>query len=101
MEAWRRAIAFIPGSRACAPAGMSYTNLLFHQRTLALRQRLGRIFRRDGRDQLVIVPWPLRFFGLLHLEQVGRDDMAAVGTQLSLAEHGVVSWDFLHFGDDL
>src|SRR3569832_1832881 len=75
--------------------------LLLHQRTLALRKRLGGIVRRNRGDQIVIVPRILRLFRLLHLEQIGRNETAAVGAKRPLAEQGIVGFDFLHLGDDL
>ena len=78
-----------------------YFFLLLHQRALAGLERLGGIFRRDRGDQLVVVPRSLRLFRLLHLEQIGRDDAAAVGAQRALAEQRIVGRHFLHLGDDL
>src|ERR1700723_3041298 len=49
------------------------------ERALAQRQGLGGIVRRDRRDQPVVVPRIFRLFRLLHLEQIGRNEMAAVG----------------------
>ena len=74
---------------------------LLHQRTLAGFERLGGVFGRDRGDLLVIVPRSLRLFRLLHLEQIGRDETAAVGAQRALAEQRIVGRQFLHLGDDL
>lgn len=68
--------------------------LLLHQRAIAGFERLGRVFRRDGGDQLVVVPGIFRLFRLFHLEQIGRNDAAAVGAQRALAEQRIVSRDF-------
>src|SRR5262245_36383727 len=81
--------------------GITATRSLFHQRALAGLEWLGRIVRRDGGDQLVIVPRIFRFLRLLHLEQVGRDNAPSVDPQRALAEQRIVRRDFLHLGDDL
>jgi DHA1 family tetracycline resistance protein-like MFS transporter len=75
--------------------------LLLHQRAVAGLKRLSRIFRRDRSKQLVIVPRALRFFRLLHLEQIGRDQTAAVGADRAVAEQRVVGREFLHLGHHL
>src|SRR5215813_9185421 len=90
----------IPGSRFARP-GMTATRSFLHQRALAGLERLGRVFRRNRRDQLVIVPRTLRLLRLLHLEQIGRNDAAAVGAQRALAEQGIVGRQLLHLGDNL
>src|SRR3984885_2274139 len=75
--------------------------LFLDERALAQSQRLGGVIRRNRRDQSVVVPRIFRLFRLLHLEQIGRNEMAAVGAERGLAEHGIVGRNFLHPGDDL
>src|SRR5450631_4580677 len=75
--------------------------LFLHQRTLAGFERLGGIFRRDGGDGLVVVPGVFRLLGLFHLEQIGRNDPAAIDPQGALAEQRIVGREFLHLGDHL
>jgi len=60
--------------------------LLLDQRALAFAERAGGFFRRDGRDQFVIVPGIFRFLRLLDLEQIGWKHLAAVGSDGALAK---------------
>src|ERR1700704_5877173 len=83
----------------CDPAGAN--SLLLHQRALAFAERPCSLLRRDRRDQLVVIPGILRFFGLLDLEQIGRKHLATVGANGALAEQDVVGRQLLHLGDDL
>src|ERR1700693_1239992 len=79
----------IPGLVLTHQPGMTATQSLLQQRAIARLERLGRVFRRDYRDLLVVVPGVFRLLGLLHLEQIGRDQAAAVGPQRALAEQGI------------
>ena len=56
---------------------------------------------RDRGADLVVVARALRLGRLLHLEQVGRVDLAAVGADRALAEQRVVGRHRLHLRDDL
>src|SRR5262249_31772079 len=67
----------IPGS--LSRPGMTATRSLLYQRAGAFRKRTEGLVGRRGADQLVIVPRPLGFFGLLDLEQIGRVKLATVG----------------------
>jgi hypothetical protein len=55
-------------------------------RTLAVLHRSERLVGRDGGNQLIIITWILRFFGLLHLEEIGGMYLATVGTNVAFAE---------------
>src|SRR5258708_823863 len=48
------------------------------QRAIAFGEWTERVFGRQGRDKLVDIARSPALFGLLHLEQVGRMDFAAV-----------------------
>src|SRR5262245_30877288 len=61
-------------------------SLAAHERAAAFRQRAERLIGRDGGAHLEVVPWALRFRRLLHLDQVHRVDLAAVGTHRAPAE---------------
>ncbi len=56
---------------------------------------------RNRADQLVEIPGVFRFRRLLHLEQIGRMDRAAVGLDLALAEQRIVGRDRFHLVHDL
>src|SRR2546430_13191294 len=84
----RRKLAFAHPTLPVTPS-------LLHQRTLAGFERLGGVFRRDRGDLLVVIPWSLRLVRLLHLEQIGQDEAAAVGAQRALAEQRIVGRQFL------
>ena len=73
---------------------------LLQHRADALLERDEGFRRRDGGDEVVIVPRILRVRRLLHLEQIGRVDLAAVGADRALAEQRIVGRHFLHLGDD-
>src|ERR1051325_7231667 len=57
-----------------------------HQRAVAVLERTERFIRRNGRAQVIEVARILRLGWLLHLEQIGRVDLAAVGADGALAE---------------
>src|SRR5690348_7145559 len=63
---------------------------------VAFAQRPVRIGARRRRYQLVVVPRPLAFRGLLHLEQTGWRQIAAVLADRRLAEAVVVDRQLLH-----
>src|ERR1700731_107704 len=68
------------------------------QRAMAVLERPERLVGRNGGQQLVEVARILRFRRRLHLEQIGRVDLAAVGADRALAEQGVVGRQLLHLG---
>src|SRR5262249_28569751 len=78
----------IPGS--LSRPGMTATRSLLYQRAGAFRKRTEGLVGRRGADQLVIVPWPLGFLGLLDLEEIGRVQLAAVDANGALAEQRIV-----------
>jgi hypothetical protein len=55
-------------------------------RALAILHRSERLVGRDGGKQFIIITWILRFFGLLHLEEIGGMYLATVGTNVAFAE---------------
>src|SRR5687768_7895623 len=70
-----------------------------HERAAALIKRTESLLRRDGRPELVIIPRTLRFFRLLHFEQIHRMDVPAVDADLALSEQPVLGRHLLHLGD--
>src|SRR5215472_5005152 len=68
-------------------------------RALAILHWSERLVGRDGGKQLIIITWILRFFRLLHLEEIGRMNLATVGTNVAFAEERIVSRHLLHLGD--
>src|SRR3982074_1406078 len=86
--------------RLCPPSARTTPSLL-HQRTLARLERFCCVLRCDRGDGLVVIPRIFRLLGLLYLEQIGRNDPAAVDPQRALAEQGIVGRNLLHPGDDL
>src|SRR6516225_6033733 len=72
----------------------------FDQRTIVLIERPPGLLGGNGGELLVIVPGTLALFGLLHLEQVHRMDLASVDAHAALAHQLVVGRQLLHFGDD-
>src|SRR5438132_6930792 len=93
LEAW---VAWSRGFTAPFPGW-----LLLRQRALALVERPERLLGRDGGAHLVVIPRALGLRGLLHLEEIHRMDLAAVGADGALAEEGVVGRHLLHLRDDL
>ena len=90
-----------PRLRVVAAPGTTATRSLLHQRALAgLRAAWPRLPARWSRPACNS-PTVLRLLRLLHLEQIGRDDAAAVGAQRALAEQRIVGRHLLHLGDDL
>src|SRR2546422_9198679 len=75
--------------------------LLLHERAVALVHRPERLLGRNRGAHLVVVPRALGLRRLLHLEQVDRMDLAAVGAHHTLAEDRIVGRQLLHLGDDL
>src|SRR5215475_4088477 len=101
IRSWpKSACGGMPRSGIIAAAGPRRP-LLLHERTVALVQRPEGLLRRNGRAQLVVVPRALGLRGLLHLEEVGGVNLAAVGPNRPLAEQGVVGGGRLHLLDDL
>src|SRR5262245_30381807 len=86
-------VATLPASRG------GINRLAADQRAAALVHRTERLVRRDGGTQLVEVPRALRLVRLLHLEEIHRMDLAAVGADFALAEQLVVGRHGLHLGD--
>src|SRR5215211_4401648 len=74
---------------------------LFHKLAAAFRKRPECLGRGDRREELVVVPGPLRFVRLLDLEEVHVVGDATIVTHLALAEQRIVRGHFLHFGYDL
>src|SRR5262249_10610808 len=72
-----------------------------YERTIAILQRPERLIGGNRRAGLVQIPFALRFGRLLHLEEIRRMDLAAVGAHRSLAEERIVGRHLLHLGDDL
>src|SRR5260221_10430478 len=66
------------------------------QRTIALVQRPERLFGRNARDGLEIIPVALRLLGRFHLQQVHRVDFAAVLPDSSFAEQRIVGSHRFH-----
>src|SRR5271166_3975267 len=77
------------GPLAAALPGLRLLLCCCHQRASALVQRPERLVDGDGRQELVVVPRPLRLFGLLHLEQIHVMGLAAIGADLALAEERI------------
>src|ERR1700675_4969278 len=73
---------------------------LLDHRADALLERDKSLIRRNGGDELVIIPRIFRLRWLFHLEQIGRVNLAAVGADRAGAEQGIVGRHFLHLGDD-
>src|SRR5580704_17347359 len=96
-----RSAPFAHPTRSSDHPGMTVSLSFLDERAFALLDRNRGVFRRDGGDELVIVPRIFRFIRLLHLEQIGRNDAAAVGAKRALAEQRIVGRDLLHLGDDL
>src|SRR4051812_40292907 len=71
-----------------------------HQRTAAVLERTEGLRGRNGRKRLVEVTRILGLFGLLHLEEIRRMDLAAIGADCALAEQRIVGRHLLHPGDD-
>src|SRR5262249_35284835 len=69
------------------------------QRAVAVLERTEGFVRRNRSAQLVEVAGIFRLTGLLHLEQIGRVQLAAVGADRALAEQRIVGWQLLHLGD--
>src|ERR1039458_4892586 len=61
-------------------------SLAAHQRAVAFLERPEGLVRRNGSAGLIEVAGIFRLFRLLHLEQIGRVDDAAIGADAALAE---------------
>src|SRR5664280_1649936 len=66
------------------------------QRTVAVLERTERFIRRDSGAQFVEVAGIFGFCRRLHLEQISRMQLAAVGADGALAEQRIVGRQFLH-----
>src|SRR5689334_25181017 len=77
------------------------TTASLDERTLAVFQRPERLIRGNRCADLVVVPFVLRFGGLLHFDQIRRVDLAPVDPDAALAEQRVVGRHLLHLGDHL
>jgi hypothetical protein len=71
-----------------------------YERTAALLEWTERLVSRNGGAELVVVPRIFRFSRLFHLEQEHVMELAAVGTDFSLAEQRIVCRHLLHLCDD-
>src|SRR3989440_9171183 len=85
-----------PAYRRGRLAGM--TALAPRQRALAVLQGTECFGRRDGGADMIEVARILRLFRLLHLEQIGIVDLAAIGADGALAEQRIVGRHGLHLG---
>src|SRR5215217_5281757 len=74
---------------------------LLYQRTAAFRFGPERLVARNRSENLVEIPLTLRFLVRLDPEQIGIVDLAAIGTDPTLAEQRIVRRHFLHLGHDL
>src|SRR5579862_814454 len=70
------------------------------QRTITVLQRAERFVRRNRGALSVIVTRIFGLFGLLHFEEIGGMNLAAIGADRALAEQRVVRWHLLHFSND-
>src|ERR1039457_984880 len=75
---------------------MDSFDLAAHQRAVAFLDRPEGLVRRNGSAGLIEVAGIFRLFRLLHLEQIGRMDDAAVGAHAALAEQRIVGRHRLH-----
>src|SRR4051812_31289358 len=87
-----------PFNDMCAP---SPSLLCLHEIAATLVQRPEGFLGRRGLQQLVVVPRRLALGRGLHLEQVGRAELAAVLADAARAEGVVVAGDRLHAVDDI
>src|SRR5450755_2470175 len=71
-------------------------SLAAHQRAVAFVERSEGLVRRNGSAGLIEVAGIFRLFRLLHFEQIGRVDDAAVGAHAALAEERIIGRQFLH-----
>src|SRR5262249_14341394 len=70
-----------------------------YQRAVAVLERTEGLVGRNGGAQLVEVARIFRLRRLLHLEQVGRVQLAAVGADRARAEQRIIGRQPLHLGD--
>src|SRR5215218_7999633 len=90
-----------PGHAAHMRGGpVMMKTLASRERAAAILQRAEGFSRRDGRLHVIEVAGVLRFRRLLHFEQIGVVDLAAVGADRALAEQRVVGRNFLHLRDN-
>src|SRR5688572_26881798 len=93
--AWQRLLSPRLSSR---PPG---SFLLLHEGAVALVDGAEGLLGRDRRARLVVVPRAFGLGRLLHLEEIGGVDLAAVGADAALAEQRIVRRHLLHLRDDL
>src|SRR5665647_1367304 len=74
----------MPGDCSPGDFGSRPRSALLDQRANALLQRDKCLLRRNGGDELVVIPRIFRFRRLLHLEQIGRVNLSAVGIEISV-----------------
>src|SRR5467141_1548856 len=74
---------------------------LLHQRAPPFVQRPERLFRRNGRADLVVVVGALGLRRLLHLDKISGMKLSAVRAHRALAEQRIVRRQLLHLGDHL
>src|ERR1700722_16144458 len=71
----------------------------FDEGAMAVGQRAERLVARRRSHQLIVVPRTFAFRRLLYLEQVRRNQVAAILADLGLAEAIVLDWHRLHAVD--
>src|SRR5664280_202257 len=71
-------------------------SLAAHQRAVAFVERSEGLVRRNGSAGLIEVAGIFRLFRLLHFEQIGGMDDAAIGAHAALAEERIVGRHLLH-----
>src|ERR1700727_1976581 len=76
----------------------THSETSFHQRATAVLERAEGLIARDFGENLVVVPWAFRLFGLLDLEQKHAVDHAAVLAQHAVVGEGVPHPRFTHLG---
>jgi hypothetical protein len=88
-------VRFVPQADSCTAAksvlldhfvGARDQSSTMDHRALAILHRSERLVGRDGGKQLIIIAWILRFFGLLHLEEISGMYLATVGANVAFAE---------------
>src|ERR1700730_627044 len=75
--------------------------LSFNDRTITVSERLESLIGRNGRLDLVVIPWLLRLGGAFHLGEIHVVNRSAVGPDLQMREQRIVDLAALHFLDYL
>src|ERR1700733_12880731 len=89
---------FIAGPRGCGsrPSSALFRFRLLDQGTSALIERPECLVARHRLHDLEIVPWLLRLFRLLHLEQIHIAQHPAVNTQMPVLGHEIIDRHLAH-----